>query len=194
MDHLLPLALQSDPAGGATDIPNVMNVGPTNTSFSTPVLPIGSSAKDPRSSFRAAPAASARSAKKCTKVSKSGRHSVIRDPGPESHKPAHPAGIFVSKEIIMDAASLVKVPDSVGKGINALPAAGPSGTLAAGTVGAGPQPTAAQNSGTKPNGDLTVAKPCYVSSSLSKQYASPDESDVEASTTNASGGDFRPSK
>lgn len=93
----------------------------------------------------------------------------------------------------MDAATLIKVPDSVGKGINALPSAGSGGLIAGGTVGPGPQPTPAKNSGTKPGGDLTVAKPCYVSSSLSKQYASPDESDVEASTTDAAGGNFVPS-
>lgn len=58
----------------------------------------------------------------------------------------------------MEAAKLVKVTDSKDKGVNALPSAGSyTGWIAKGTVGSGPAPTPAINSGKKLDSSILAA-------------------------------------
>lgn len=55
----------------------------------------------------------------------------------------------------MEAAKLVKVPDSISRGVNALPSAGCTDkVIPCGTVGSGPAPTPAINSGKKLDNSL----------------------------------------
>lgn len=97
----------------------------------------------------------------------------------------------------MDAARLVKVPDSISRGINALPSAGStSGVLVHGTAGAGPTPTAAPNSGRKLDNSL-LAPSNKISNGQGRQYdGSPDNDEddrpLKSSGNGSTGGDFRP--
>lgn len=87
----------------------------------------------------------------------------------------------------MEAATLVTVTDSISKGASYLPSAGSTaGQIPSGTVGAGPSPTPAINSGTKLNSSLLAASN-QVSNGQGKQYASKDDAGIKGVNSNTDG-------
>jgi hypothetical protein len=93
----------------------------------------------------------------------------------------------------MEAARLQKVEDSLSKGINALPSAGTSGKIPGGTVGAGPAPSPAANSGKKL--DASLSAPSFtVSNHVSRAFAGRDDAKASVNLADPDGADFTPSK
>jgi hypothetical protein len=89
----------------------------------------------------------------------------------------------------MEAAKLVKVSDSIDRGINGLPSGGDSaGKIAKGTVGAGPTPAPAINSGKKLDSSLLGPSNRVSNGQGSLYKGSPDnDEDDKALTTSGNG-------
>lgn len=86
----------------------------------------------------------------------------------------------------MEAATLVKVPDNIDRGVNALPAASstPVSGCAKGNTDVGPAPTAAINSGKSLDSSLLSASN-QVSNGQNKMYAAKENPEL---TTKGNGG------
>lgn len=103
----------------------------------------------------------------------------VYNPSDTQRLTANAVGLFIfiprcKRTAIMEAASLKKVTSNLSLGVNGLPAAGDtSKSISSGTVGAGPAPTAAINSGRKLDGGPLTAKFTPADAGFGSQYPDP---------------------